>query len=102
MAGLVAIHVGAGNHATSLKGEYKQLMRKACKQIMDGRSLRHGAVGAVPGVRNPILLAREILEAQAHPQPGGLVPPSFLAGSGAQTWAESHQVEICQPQDLIA
>lgn len=149
MAGLVAIHVGAGSHATSLKGEYKQLMRKACKQaiatlrnggssvdavciatqvlenspltnagygssltedgsvecdasIMDGRSLRHGAVGAVPGVRNPVLLARQILEAQAHPQPGGLVPPSFLAGSGAQTWAERHHVEICQPQDLIA
>ena len=46
--------------------------------VMDGRSLRHGAVGAVPGVRNPVLLARQILEAQSGPLPGGLVPPRFV------------------------
>ncbi|XP_066956202.1 threonine aspartase 1 [Macrobrachium rosenbergii] len=149
MSGLVAVHVGAGSHSSSLKGEYKTLMKKACNQamallrgggnavdavcaatqvledsprtnagigssltadgrvecdasIMDGRTLRHGAVGAVPGVRNPILLARQILEAQSQPLPGGLVPPSFLAGSGAQVWAASNNVETCEPAELIA
>lgn len=43
--------------------------------VMDGHTLRHGAVGAVPGVRNPVLLARQILDAQSQPLPGGLVPP---------------------------
>ncbi|ROT73382.1 putative threonine aspartase 1-like isoform X1 [Penaeus vannamei] len=69
---------------------------------MDGRTLRHGAVGAVPGVRNPVLLARQILEAQSQPLPGGLVPPSFLAGSGAQVWAASNNIETCEPAELIA
>ncbi|XP_045617133.1 threonine aspartase 1 [Procambarus clarkii] len=149
MAGVVAVHVGAGSHSSSLKGEYKKLMKKACNQaiavlqgggnavdavctatqvledsprtnagfgssltadggvecdasVMDGHTLRHGAVGAVPGVRNPVLLARQILDAQSQPLPGGLVPPSFLAGSGAQVWAASNNVETCQPGDLIA
>lgn len=46
--------------------------------VMDGHTLRHGAVGAVPGVRNPVLLARQILDAQSHPLPGGLVPPRLV------------------------
>lgn len=46
--------------------------------VMDGHTLRHGAVGAVPGVKNPVLLARQILDAQSHPLPGGLVPPRLV------------------------
>lgn len=46
--------------------------------VMDGHTLRHGAVGAVPGVRNPVLLARQILDAQSQPLPGGLVPPRLV------------------------
>ncbi|XP_076034377.1 taspase 1 isoform X2 [Oratosquilla oratoria] len=149
MSGVIAVHVGAGSHSSSLKGDYKLLCKRACKEaigvlqqggsaldavcvatqvledspltnagfgssltsdgnvecdasIMDGRSLRHGAAGAVPGVKNPILLARQILDAQAQPLTGGLVPPSFLTGTGAQTWAGSHGVETCEPRDLIA
>ena len=47
--------------------------------IMEGSSLAFGAVGAVSGVRNPIELARGVLERQKQPLPGGLVPPRFVS-----------------------
>lgn len=55
--------------------------------VMDGHTLRHGAVGAVPGVRNPVLLARQILDAQSHPLPGGLVPPRLVGFSDGRVLA---------------
>lgn len=54
--------------------------------VMDGHTLRHGAVGAVPGVKNPVLLARQILEAQSHPLPGGLVPPRWVGLPAVETF----------------
>ena len=45
--------------------------------IMDGCSMRHGAVGAVAGVRNPIALADALLRAQDTALPGNLEPPTY-------------------------
>lgn len=47
--------------------------------VMEGQSRLYGAVGAVAGVRNPVLLAREILAAQRRPLAGGLVPPRWVS-----------------------
>ena len=43
--------------------------------IMDGQSLLHGSVGAVSGIKNPIILAKEILCNQKTLLTGGLIPP---------------------------
>lgn len=43
--------------------------------IMDGQTMNVGSVGAVPGVQNPILLAKRICEKQQQKLPCGLVPP---------------------------
>jgi beta-aspartyl-peptidase (threonine type) len=53
--------------------------------IMDGRSLRAGAVGSVARVRNPIDLARAVMEKTSH---------VMLAGQGAQDFARELGVEI--------
>jgi hypothetical protein len=49
------------------------------------------AVGAAPGVRNPIAAAAALL---AHGRRGlmplGRIPPLFLAGEGAHRWAADH------------
>jgi len=47
--------------------------------IMEGDRLRNGAVAAVSGVRNPITLARRILDAGGH---------SLFAGPGALARAQ--------------
>ena len=52
---------------------------------MDGRTLRAGAVGAVAHVRNPINLARAVMEKS---------PPVMLAGNGAENLARELGLEI--------
>lgn len=49
--------------------------------LMDGADLRAGAVAGVRGIKNPVQLARQVLEA------GG---PVLLAGEGAQRFAGEH------------
>lgn len=60
--------------------------------IMDGAMLKAGAVAAVSGVRNPVKLARKIMEASRH---------ILLAGEGARRFAREHDIELCDPADLV-
>lgn len=43
--------------------------------IMDGSSLRYGAVGALSGVKNPVLLAKKLCCQQEEPMHLGRIPP---------------------------
>jgi len=60
--------------------------------IMDGDTLRNGAVACVSGIRNPVTLARRILEAGAH---------SFFVGAGALEQARRLGVPECDPAELV-
>ncbi len=60
--------------------------------IMDGVTLNSGAVAAVKGVRNPILLAREIFDTTEH---------MLLVGEGARRFAETAGVRTCTTEDLL-
>ena len=51
--------------------------------IMDGASLRAGAVAAVSRIRNPILAARAVMEHSSH---------VLLAGQGAERFARGHGI----------
>lgn len=57
--------------------------------IMDGASLNAGAVSLVDGVRNPISLARLVMEKSGH---------VFLAGEGAMEFARSMDCEFEGPE----
>ena len=56
--------------------------------IMDGASLRAGAVAAVKRIKNPISLARLVMERSRH---------VLLAGDGAETFAREHGMEHIDP-----
>lgn len=60
--------------------------------IMDGTTLRCGAVAAVHLIRNPITLARKIMNESEH---------ILLVGAGAEQFASAHGLEICGPNDLV-
>ncbi|KAK3946359.1 nucleophile aminohydrolase [Diplogelasinospora grovesii] len=51
---------------------------------------RSGACGAVPGIKNPISLAKIILDKSSQPLSLRRVPPNILVGLGAKQFAEEH------------
>lgn len=59
--------------------------------IMDGSDLAIGSVGAVQGIRHPIILARRVLESDW----------AFLVSEGARRFARAAGVEECSPSDLV-
>jgi beta-aspartyl-peptidase (threonine type) len=60
--------------------------------VMDGATLKAGAVAAVERVRNPIRLARRILERSEH---------MMLVASGAEKFAAENGIALCAPEDLV-
>lgn len=60
--------------------------------IMNGRNFRAGAIAAVQHVKNPITLARKIMEESEH---------VLLVGMGATRFAREHGVRTCRQDDLI-
>jgi len=60
--------------------------------LMEGTHLLAGAVGAVEGVRNPILLARAVLEDGRH---------VLLVGPAAARFASAKGIPTCDPATLI-
>lgn len=60
--------------------------------VMDGRTLGAGAVAAVERVRNPIRLARKVMEKSEH---------IMLVGAGAEQFAAEHGLALCAPEELI-
>ncbi|PDW01255.1 isoaspartyl peptidase/L-asparaginase family protein [Candidatus Chloroploca asiatica] len=59
--------------------------------LMDGRSLRYGAVANLKRIRNPITLARHVLEG----------PATFIGGEGAEHFAASCGMPFCDNAELI-
>ncbi|XP_011298602.1 threonine aspartase 1 [Fopius arisanus] len=147
--GMIAVHVGAGQHSESLKKKYQKLCRQACESgastlrsglspldavvastmvledspltnagfgsnltlngqvecdasVMDGSRLLFASVGAVSGVKNPVLLAKRLCEHQTVKISHGRVPPSVLVGPGAHAWAVEMGVETIPGEDLVS
>ncbi|KAK3989879.1 nucleophile aminohydrolase [Cladorrhinum sp. PSN332] len=63
---------------------------------------RSGACGAVPGVKNPISLARLILDASSQPLSLRRVPPNILVGIGAKEFAEEHGMNTILNENLTS
>ncbi len=60
--------------------------------IMDGTTFRAGAIAAVQNIRNPISLARLIMDRSEH---------ILLAGAGAVRFAQEHGITQCRKEDLL-
>ena len=60
--------------------------------VMDGATLDAGAAAAVHRVKNPILLARRVMEFSGH---------MLLVGDGAEKFAAEQGMKLCEPGELI-
>jgi beta-aspartyl-peptidase (threonine type) len=82
-----AFDAGFGSHLT-LDGHVE------CDAIvMDAATLRAGSVASLRRVRNPIRLARLVLENCPH---------MMLVGEGAERFATEQGLTLCAPEELIA
>ncbi|KAG6009774.1 hypothetical protein E4U21_001204 [Claviceps maximensis] len=63
---------------------------------------RSGACGAVPNIRNPISLAKLILDMSSQPLSLRRVPPNALVGEGARAFAEEHGMATCANEYLVS
>src|SRR2546430_7468862 len=59
--------------------------------IMEGHTLRVGAVANVELIKNPISLARKVMES----------PHVLLVGKGAQAYALESGIPVCELEDLV-
>lgn len=57
--------------------------------IMDSATLRAGAIAGVHRVRNPVLLARKVMERSPH---------VMLSGAGAESFAEEQGIALVEPE----
>jgi beta-aspartyl-peptidase (threonine type) len=60
--------------------------------LMDGATLRAGAVACVERIRNPIQAARLVLDKSPH---------VYFVGSGAESFAAGHGMALVNNQDLV-
>jgi L-asparaginase / beta-aspartyl-peptidase len=77
---------GVGSHLT-LEGKVE-----LDAIVMDGATLNAGAVASVHRVRNPIHLARSVMEKSGH---------VLLTGDGAEQFAVEQGIALCDPRELI-
>src|SRR5579863_7857420 len=61
--------------------------------VMDGASLRAGAAAGLQRIKNPIRLARKILEECPH---------MLLIADGAEHFAKDHGLALCKPEELVS
>jgi beta-aspartyl-peptidase (threonine type) len=60
--------------------------------VMDGATLQAGAVAVLRRIKNPIRLARRLMESGEH---------MMLAGEGAESFAVEQGIALCDPNELI-
>ncbi|CAG8909259.1 unnamed protein product [Penicillium egyptiacum] len=69
--------------------------------IVDHHGLS-GAVGAVPNIKNPIMLARKVYDKANVKMGMSRVPPNFLVGEGAKDFAWENGMVIMPEEALIS
>jgi beta-aspartyl-peptidase (threonine type) len=61
--------------------------------VMNGWTLRAGAAATLQRVRNPVRLARKILESCPH---------MMLVAEGAESFAKGQGIKLCRPEELVS
>ncbi|KAF8520537.1 nucleophile aminohydrolase [Gautieria morchelliformis] len=63
---------------------------------------KFGSVGAVSGIKNPIRIAKAILDYSSRQDPLGRVPPLTLVSSGAHEFASASSISTVHPHAMVS
>ncbi|KAG1055903.1 hypothetical protein G6F43_002163 [Rhizopus delemar] len=70
--------------------------------LMEGKTGTFGAVGAVSGVKNPIMTAKQMVQEGMNGLLSlGRIPPMLLVGQGAKEWTKTRGYPIVEDESLI-
>src|SRR5579871_2189874 len=61
--------------------------------VMEGATLRAGAAAGLHRIKNPVRLARKILENSPH---------MMIIAEGAERFAREHGLPLCKPEELVS
>jgi len=61
--------------------------------VMNGATLRAGATATLQRIKNPIRVARKILEKCPH---------MMLVAEGAEHFAKEHGIKLCKPEEMVS
>jgi len=61
--------------------------------VMEGATLRAGAAAGLHRIKNPVRLARKILDSSPH---------MMLVGEGAERFAKDSGLSLCKPEELVS
>src|SRR5579862_5543378 len=61
--------------------------------VMDGATLKAGAAAGLQHIKNPLQLARKILEKSNH---------MMLIAEGAERFAKDHGIDLCKREELVS
>jgi L-asparaginase / beta-aspartyl-peptidase len=61
--------------------------------VMDGATLKAGAAAGLQRIKNPVKLARKILEHSPH---------MMLVADGAERFAKENGLDLCKPEELVS
>ncbi|KFD49199.1 hypothetical protein M514_09921 [Trichuris suis] len=70
--------------------------------LMDSRGMEFAGIGAVHGVRNPIRVAKHLLDERRKSHVADLVRPLVLVGDGAEKFAQRMGARIVEPKTMIS
>ncbi|KAF2859271.1 asparaginase family protein, partial [Piedraia hortae CBS 480.64] len=73
-----------------------------CDAVLIDHFGRSGGVGAVSQIKNPITLARLLLDHTTHTLSLRRVPPNLLVGQGATEFARENHMMIAQMADMVS
>jgi beta-aspartyl-peptidase (threonine type) len=61
--------------------------------VMEGATLRAGAAAGLHSIKNPVRLARKILESSPH---------MMMIAEGAERFAKEQGIRLCKPEELVS
>lgn len=90
---MIAIRARRDNRGSAIGDNAPAVLTSAARQCAGAAEVRSGGVVLVSRVRNPIELARVVMERTPH---------LLMGGAGAERLARQFGVRMCRPADLVS